>query len=204
MAEAIEKAAAPLMPVPAFSDMGKAANDVSGWDQPDTMPEGLDQLTSVLRSSSTRTSTTPAKVCRATARVQEQETSTDNGSHHTATLDVKLKAPSGTNLTVKGKQGFDNVTSGSVRNPRHHPHDGTTLTLYVRSRQSTQSSPTVRKMMSPLLLHRPRPHLPPQNTRKIAFCNPHTSASPCWNCPRLYGRSSTFLRCTCTTVKSSH
>lgn len=31
-----------------------------------------------------------------------------------ATLDVKLKAPNGTNVTVKGKQGFDGVTSGSV------------------------------------------------------------------------------------------
>lgn len=33
----------------------------------------------------------------------------------TANLEVKLKAPNGTNLTVKGKQGFDNVTTGSVR-----------------------------------------------------------------------------------------
>lgn len=32
-----------------------------------------------------------------------------------ATLDVKLKAPNGTNVTVKGKQGFDGVTTGSVR-----------------------------------------------------------------------------------------
>lgn len=31
-----------------------------------------------------------------------------------ATLDVKLKAPNGTNVNVKGKQGFDGVTSGSV------------------------------------------------------------------------------------------
>ena len=31
-----------------------------------------------------------------------------------ATLDVKLKAPNGTNVTVKGKQGFDGVTGGSV------------------------------------------------------------------------------------------
>ena len=29
-------------------------------------------------------------------------------------LEVKLKAPSGTNVTVKGKQGFDGVTTGSV------------------------------------------------------------------------------------------
>ena len=34
-----------------------------------------------------------------------------------ATLDVKLRAPNGTNVNVKGKQGFDGVTSGSVR---HH------------------------------------------------------------------------------------
>lgn len=32
----------------------------------------------------------------------------------TGTLDVKLKAPNGTNVAVKGKQGFDGVTSGSV------------------------------------------------------------------------------------------
>ncbi|KAK5133967.1 hypothetical protein LTR08_007087 [Meristemomyces frigidus] len=31
-----------------------------------------------------------------------------------ATLDVKLRAPNGTNVTVKGKQGFDGVTSGSI------------------------------------------------------------------------------------------
>ena len=36
----------------------------------------------------------------------------------TATLDVKLKAPNGTNVTVKGKQGFDGVTTGSVRSHR--------------------------------------------------------------------------------------
>lgn len=34
-----------------------------------------------------------------------------------ATLDVKLKAPNGTNVTVKGKQGFDGVTGGSVSAP---------------------------------------------------------------------------------------
>nr|XP_023907920.1 mitochondrial outer membrane protein porin-like [Quercus suber] len=47
------------LPVPAFGDLGKAANDVT-------------------------------------------------------TLDVKLKAPNGTNVTVKGKQSFDGVTTGSV------------------------------------------------------------------------------------------
>jgi hypothetical protein len=41
-----------------------------------------------------------------------------------ATLDVKLKAPNGTNVTVKGKQGFDGVTTGSVspyRKRNRHP-----------------------------------------------------------------------------------
>jgi len=31
-----------------------------------------------------------------------------------ATLDVKLRAANGTNVNVKGKQGFDGTTSGSV------------------------------------------------------------------------------------------
>jgi len=57
------------LPVPAFGDLSKAANDLINKD-----------------------------------------------FYHTsqATLDVKLKAPNGTNVTVKGKQGFDGVTSGSV------------------------------------------------------------------------------------------
>ncbi|KAK1034286.1 Mitochondrial porin, partial [Friedmanniomyces endolithicus] len=57
------------MPVPAFGDLGKAANDLISKD-----------------------------------------------FYHTsqATLDVKLKAPNGTNVTIKGKQGFDGVTSGSI------------------------------------------------------------------------------------------
>ncbi|KAI6895474.1 hypothetical protein KC348_g18243, partial [Hortaea werneckii] len=57
------------MPVPAFGDLGKAANDLINKD-----------------------------------------------FYHTAqgTLDVKLKAPNGTNVAVKGKQGFDGVTSGSI------------------------------------------------------------------------------------------
>ncbi|KAK4575356.1 Mitochondrial porin [Recurvomyces mirabilis] len=56
-------------PVPAFGDLGKAANDLINKD-----------------------------------------------FYHTsqATLDVKLRAPNGTNVTVKGKQNFDGVTSGSV------------------------------------------------------------------------------------------
>lgn len=37
-----------------------------------------------------------------------------NADHSSATLDVKLKAPNGTNVTVKGKQAFDGVTTGSV------------------------------------------------------------------------------------------
>ncbi|KAI7354423.1 hypothetical protein KC354_g11155, partial [Hortaea werneckii] len=57
------------MPVPAFGDLGKAANDLINKD-----------------------------------------------FYHTAqgTLDVKLKAPNGMNVAVKGKQGFDGVTSGSI------------------------------------------------------------------------------------------
>ncbi|KAI7465466.1 hypothetical protein KC357_g7590 [Hortaea werneckii] len=57
------------MPVPAFGDLGKSANDLINKD-----------------------------------------------FYHTAqgTLDVKLKAPNGTNVAVKGKQGFDGVTSGSI------------------------------------------------------------------------------------------
>ncbi|KAM0711900.1 hypothetical protein Q7P35_001270 [Cladosporium inversicolor] len=57
------------LPVPAFGDLSKAANDLINKD-----------------------------------------------FYHTAqaTLDVKLKAPNGTNVTVKGKQGFDGVTTGSV------------------------------------------------------------------------------------------
>jgi len=31
-----------------------------------------------------------------------------------AELEVKLRAPNGTNVTVKGKQGFDSVTTASV------------------------------------------------------------------------------------------
>merc|ERR1711964_83003 len=57
------------LPVPAFGDLSKAANDLINKD-----------------------------------------------FYHTAqaTLDVKLKAPNGTNVTVKGKQSFDGVTTGSV------------------------------------------------------------------------------------------
>ncbi|OQO05290.1 hypothetical protein B0A48_09057 [Cryoendolithus antarcticus] len=57
------------LPVPAFGDLSKAANDLINKD-----------------------------------------------FYHTAqaTLDVKLKAPNGTNVNVKGKQGFDGVTNGSI------------------------------------------------------------------------------------------
>ncbi|PPJ50138.1 hypothetical protein CBER1_04867 [Cercospora berteroae] len=65
----VERTLAPLLPIPAFGDLSKAANDLINKD-----------------------------------------------FYHTsqATLDVKLKAPSGTNVTIKGKQGFDGATAGSI------------------------------------------------------------------------------------------
>ncbi|KAK5110728.1 hypothetical protein LTR62_005605 [Meristemomyces frigidus] len=72
------------LPVPAFGDLSKAANDLINKD-----------------------------------------------FYHTsqATLDVKLRAPNGTNVTVKGKQNFDGVTSGTVEGKHtlkphgmHNPH----------------------------------------------------------------------------------
>ena len=61
-------------------------------------------------SSSTRTSTTSARV----RRTEEKARSVVELTVCTGNLEVKLKAPSGTNVTVKGKQGFDGVTTGSV------------------------------------------------------------------------------------------
>jgi len=71
------------MPVPAFGDLGKAANDLINKD-----------------------------------------------FYHTAqgTLDVKLKAPNGTNVAVKGKQGFDGVTSGSIEGKHTLKPQGVTIT----------------------------------------------------------------------------
>ncbi|KXL42195.1 hypothetical protein M433DRAFT_363879 [Acidomyces richmondensis BFW] len=71
------------LPIPAFGDLGKAANDLIGKD-----------------------------------------------FYHTsqATLDVKLKAPNGTNVTVKGKQGFDGVTSGSLEGKHTIKPQGVTIT----------------------------------------------------------------------------
>jgi hypothetical protein len=48
---------------------------------------------------------------------------------NTATLDVKLKAPNGTNVTVKGKQAFEGATSGSVRLSPRSPRRLTTFPL---------------------------------------------------------------------------
>lgn len=80
---ATEKAAEPALPIPSFSDLGKAANDLITKD-----------------------------------------------FYHTsqATLDVKLKAPNGTNVTVKGKQGFDGVTSGSMEGKHTLKPQGVTIT----------------------------------------------------------------------------
>jgi len=67
--KAKQQAVSGLAAPPAFSDLGKAANDLLNKD-----------------------------------------------FYHTAqaTLDVKLKAPNGTNINIKGKQGFDGVTTGSA------------------------------------------------------------------------------------------
>ncbi|QIW98089.1 hypothetical protein AMS68_003607 [Peltaster fructicola] len=71
------------LPVPAFGDLGKSANDLINKD-----------------------------------------------FYHTAqaTLDVKLKAPNGTNVVVKGKQGFDGVTSGSIEGKHSIKPQGVTIT----------------------------------------------------------------------------
>ncbi|KAL2355681.1 eukaryotic porin/Tom40 [Cryomyces antarcticus] len=45
-----------------------------------------------------------------------------------ATLDVKLKTPNGVNLNVKGKQGFDGATSGSVEGKYTVQPQGITIT----------------------------------------------------------------------------
>ncbi|KAF2718246.1 hypothetical protein K431DRAFT_287866 [Polychaeton citri CBS 116435] len=74
---------APALPIPAFSDIGKPANDIINKD-----------------------------------------------FYHLAqaTLDVKLKAPNGTNVSVKGKQGFDGVTSGSLEGKHTLKPQGITIT----------------------------------------------------------------------------
>jgi voltage-dependent anion channel protein 2 len=79
----VETGVAKFLPIPAFGDLSKAANDLINKD-----------------------------------------------FYHTAqaTLDVKLRAPNGTNLTVKGKQGFDGVTSGSVEGKHTLKPQGVTIT----------------------------------------------------------------------------
>ncbi|KAK0353150.1 Mitochondrial porin [Friedmanniomyces endolithicus] len=54
------------------------------------------------------------------------------------TLDVKLQAPNGTNVTIKGKQGFDGVTSGSIEG-KH--------TLKPQGTHSRSSSPQPRRFI---------------------------------------------------------
>jgi voltage-dependent anion channel protein 2 len=64
---------------------------------------------------------------------------------------VKLKAPNGTNVTVKGKQGFDSVTTGSVSEHFMLKPLDNKLTQIFRSRESTPSS----LMVGKFLLHHP-------------------------------------------------
>ncbi|KAK3722706.1 Mitochondrial porin [Vermiconidia calcicola] len=79
------------MPIPAFSDIGKAANDLINKD-----------------------------------------------FYHTAqaTLEVKLKTPTGSNVTVKGKQGFDSVTTGSVEGKHTLKPNGTPKSRPVSFKQA--------------------------------------------------------------------
>lgn len=60
----------------------------------------------------------PGSVNSRPRQLSERAQRTQQLTNTAATLDVKLKAPNGTNLTVKGKQGFDGVTSGSVSSLR--------------------------------------------------------------------------------------
>lgn len=78
-----EQTLAPHAPVPAFSDIAKAANDLINKD-----------------------------------------------FYHTAAaaLDVKLKAPNGTNVNVKGKQAFDSTTTASVEGKYSYKPQGITVT----------------------------------------------------------------------------
>ncbi|KAF7186357.1 Mitochondrial outer membrane protein porin [Pseudocercospora fuligena] len=96
----VDRAAAPLLPIPAFGDLSKAANDLINKD-----------------------------------------------FYHTsqATLDVKLKAPNGTNVTVKGKQGFDGVTSGSIEGkhslkPQGRPNPSLSKTSTTQNSKPDKSS----------------------------------------------------------------
>jgi hypothetical protein len=123
-----------------------------------------------------------------------------------ATLDVKLKAPNGTNIAVKGKQGFDNVTSGSVSIPRFSAITHITDDPR-RSRPSTQSSNTVRKIKTSHLLLRPNPlpanHRSPLSRHPRASCNSHISTSLSWNCRRPCACGSTSPLSPCRILKSS-
>ncbi|KAF2166709.1 hypothetical protein M409DRAFT_22765 [Zasmidium cellare ATCC 36951] len=86
-----------LLPIPAFGDLGKSANDLINKDF-----YHLSQ----------------------------------------ATLDVKLKAPNGTNVTVKGKQGFDGVTSGSVEGKHTLKPNGTRKSSPPSSAKAAQKKGT--------------------------------------------------------------
>ncbi|KAI5359912.1 putative Porin domain superfamily, eukaryotic porin/Tom40 [Septoria linicola] len=91
-----ERTLAPLLPIPAFGDLSKAANDLINKD-----------------------------------------------FYHTsqATLDVKLKAPSGTNVTIKGKQGFDGATAGSIEGKHTLKPQGTQITSPTSSDSTVDSAP---------------------------------------------------------------
>ncbi|GAB7361426.1 hypothetical protein MBLNU230_g1482t1 [Neophaeotheca triangularis] len=89
------------MPIPAFGDLSKAANDLINKD-----------------------------------------------FYHAsqATLDVKLKAPNGTNVNVKGKQGFDGVTSGSIEGKHTLKPQGTDSDSppFIYFTQRAQKKPFIR------------------------------------------------------------
>ncbi|KAF2153054.1 hypothetical protein K461DRAFT_134090 [Myriangium duriaei CBS 260.36] len=83
ISEKAREAINPALPIPAFSDIAKAANDLINKD-----------------------------------------------FYHTsaANLEVKLKTPNGANVTVKGKQGFDGVTTASLEGKYALKPQGITVT----------------------------------------------------------------------------
>jgi hypothetical protein len=110
------------LPVPAFGDLSKAANDVRIRD-----PLPLRILSSIDRALTRMPAYQQGLLPHlpGLANIGRLRKRTNMNMAYwcadTATLDVKLKAPNGTNVTVKGKQGFDGVTSGSVRLHREYP-----------------------------------------------------------------------------------
>ncbi|THV75957.1 hypothetical protein D6D28_01478 [Aureobasidium pullulans] len=75
----------PVMPLPAYGDLSKAANDLINKDFYHTQAGMLDRIGA-----------------------------TTTNKRDTANLEVKLKAPNGANVTVKGKQAFDGATTASL------------------------------------------------------------------------------------------